>query len=73
MTENLDIHALAAQIEQRCSTLEAEITQIDTQIKTLREQKKAKQDELALAATMRPRKPRTRKPAAVTPTEQPTQ
>lgn len=66
---DLDIPALAAQIEQRCSTLENEIATLRKQKNNITSQIKAKQEELDIAKSMRPRK---RKTQVATP-DQPTQ
>jgi chaperonin cofactor prefoldin len=63
---DLDIKALAAQIEETCSTLENEITALKQEKHRINTQIKAKQDELDVAKSMRPRKKRvpTAAPAA---------
>ena len=63
MTSDLDITALAAQIEERCSTLEREIAALRAKKTAIGNELRDKQDELDLAKSMRPRKRKASVPA----------
>ena len=67
MTADLNVTELAAQIEEKCTTLETEIAALRTQKKRINDQIKAKQAELDLASSMRPRKRKAKPVTAPTP------
>lgn len=63
MTEDIDVHALAQQLEAKGAKLEGELKTLRDQKKRIATQISEKQEELDLVNSMRPRK---RKKAAAT-------